>query len=76
MLFSAMLGTGWQLLLLVFAVIVYAMAGKNADDTGSNRIYCMFARITITFLGTNRLIVFYFILYVIFMLHIESSLLR
>jgi Endomembrane protein 70 len=27
-LFSAMLGTGWQLLLLVFAVIVYAMAGK------------------------------------------------
>ena len=30
MLFSAMLGTGWQLLLLVFAVIVYAMAGKIA----------------------------------------------
>jgi len=26
-LFSSMIGTGWQLLLLVFAVIVYAMAG-------------------------------------------------
>jgi transmembrane 9 superfamily member 3 len=26
-LFSAMMGTGWQLLVLVFAVILYAMAG-------------------------------------------------
>ena len=55
-LFSAMLGTGWQLLLLVFAVIVYAMAGKIAVYTGSNRVYRVFVRI-ITLLGTQ----FYFL---------------
>jgi membrane-associated HD superfamily phosphohydrolase len=40
-LFSSMLGTGWQLLLLVLAVIVYAMAGtlRLEEESSLQRSY-------------------------------------
>jgi Endomembrane protein 70 len=41
-LFSSMLGTGWQLLLLVLAVIMYAMAGTLRVEEESSEILHVF----------------------------------